>query len=115
MGNQEKLSAMKHQLEERRRHGVEWVFKSLNDTQKRYLENLGYQVTPWLYWVKTKEMANVSKATSKLIKEIHAARKRGAKDLYKKLTPKNLESLDEYGIEYSVCKYKINTTPKTNL
>ena len=111
VSEREKLSALKHQLEEKRRQGVEWVFKSLNDTQKRYLGNFKYQMVPWLYWIKTKEVINVSKVTSKLIKEVHAARKRGQKDLYKKLTPKDLKTLDEYGIEYSVCKYKINTTP----
>ena len=111
VGEREKLSTLKHQLEEKRRKGVKYVLWCLNEYQKHYLENFKYQPVPWLYWIKTKEIANVSIFQSKLIKEVHAAKKRGNKDLYKTLTPKDLETLTEYGVEYYVCKYKINTTP----
>ena len=102
------MSKLKKQLlikKEKRENNPCW---KLSYEQKEFIEEvLGFEVTPVIYSIKTKPFKRV-KDLNHLLKEIHYSYKRGVFKIAKKLTPKDRNLLDEYGIKYGPFKYEIH-------
>lgn len=102
-------SKIKHQLSEKKKHGVKEVIWRLNPQQVEYIEKyLHYKVEPYLYEVKTKPIQGIKFSDSKLLKEIHYKSKKGIKTLTRALTHKAIELLDDHEINYRPLKFKIH-------
>lgn len=100
-------SRLKHQLLDKKRNGVREVIWKLNPYQIEFIENtLGFSAEPYLYTVKTRPFYNIRELDS-LLKEIHYKNKRGIRECVFKLNPKQRKLLDEFGVKYAPCKYKI--------
>lgn len=104
---QNDLHLMRCKLEEKRRNRVKEVLWKLNQQQRDFLTAQGYTIIPWLFCITTKEIWNVAKCDSKLIKEIHFAHRRGMKTIYKALSENEKATLKEHGVKYAVQKFKI--------
>lgn len=105
--SQNDLYIMRCKLEEKRKNGVKEVLWKLNQQQRDFLTQQGYCIKPWLFCISTKEIWYVSKCESKLLKEIHFARRRGVRAIYKALSEHDKATLREHGIKYVVQKFKI--------
>ena len=105
---QYRLAKLKYQLQERKRNGTRYVMWKLNREQVEYIvESLGYQVTPYLYRIRTRRLKNYKATQSSLLKEIHHANKAGKKTIMKKLSAQQIKVLDQYEIKYWPEKYRI--------
>ncbi len=106
--NQNRLSGLKYQLRTQKEAGKKEVTKKLSDEQREFIEEvLGYETKPWLYEITTKTIEHVRKVKSSIIRDIHYAKKRGQKKLYKRLKVQDKKTLDEYGIVYRRFKDRI--------
>jgi len=107
---QHDLSVLKHRLREKAEAGVSEVKWKLDEEQVEYLQRQGYSVEPWLYCIITRELVNVARCDSKLLKEIHYSRKKNRKALFKPLTPKQEEVLRKHDVKFYPCKYIVRTS-----
>jgi len=100
-------SRLKHRLLDKKRNGVREVIWKLNPRQREFIENtLGFSAEPYLYTVRTRPFYNIRELDS-LLKEIHHKNKRGISECVFKLNSKQKKLLDEFGVRYSPCKYRI--------
>ena len=102
-----RLSQMKHtlkRLKERRVKEVEW---KLTREEREYIENLGYEVTPYLYEIRTKTFKDLASIQYYKIREIHYSNKEGKKTIVRKLQHKDMKILEEYHIKFYPVKFKI--------
>lgn len=107
--SQYRLSKLKYQLEGQRRKGKSFVVWRLNEEQLEYVtRSLKYQVIPYYYWVQTRQLQNYRMVKDPLLKELHHQNKRGKKNIVKRLSPSQLDTLEGYHIKYGVAKYKVN-------
>lgn len=105
---QYQLSYLKKELKEKKERRVKVLEWKLTKEQKEYIENvLHLRVEPYLYGIRTKTFKNISKLNCSILKDIHYSKKRGKNFEVRKLSAKEKEILDEYGICYNPIKYKI--------
>ncbi len=102
-----RLAGIKHQLIQKRENGVKEVIWKIDVEQREYVEQLGYNVIPWIYEVTTRSICNIKNVRYSLIKRVHYANKRGQRKVYMKPKIHDLETLAEFGIKYRPFKYKI--------
>lgn len=101
-------SKIKHQLNEKRRHGVKDVVWKLTEEQALFIErDLHYKVEPYLYEVRTRPIEGVQHSNSKFLKDIHFKNKKGIGKIVLSLTEKSKALLDECEIKYKPFKFKI--------
>jgi len=101
------LCRLKHKLrklKERRVKEVEW---KLTKEEKQYIENLGYQVTPYLYEIRTKTFKDLSNIKYYKIREIHYSNKRGKKTIVRRLQHNDMKMLEEFNVKFYPVKFKI--------
>lgn len=101
------LYRTKNKLRELKERRVKVVTWKLTKTQKEYIEDLGYKVTPYLYEVRTKTLKNLHNVKNHTLKEIHYSSKKGKKTIVLKLKQDDMEVLDEYHIKFYPVKFKI--------
>lgn len=66
-----------------------------------------YEIEPFRYTITTRPFSQIHHIKNPLIKDVHYAYKRGKKTLTKRLSEKDREVLDAYGVKYKVCQYHI--------
>ena len=106
-GKQYQLSKLKKQLRERKEYGTKVLRWSLKEDQAEYIEMLGYEVQPYLYTIRTKQIPRQVRQTDALLKEIHYKNKQGKRNITLKLKPKQIKVLERHGIKFRVAKYSI--------
>ena len=105
---QYQLNCLKKQLKEKKKNRIKVLEWKLSKEQKEYIENvLHLRVEPYLYGIRTRTFKNISKLNYNILKDIHYSKKRGKNFEVRKLSIKEKEVLDEYGIYYNPVKYKI--------
>lgn len=105
---QYQLSCLKKKLKEKKKNRIKVLEWKLSKEQKEYIENiLHLRVEPYLYGIRTRTFKNISKLNYNILKDIHYSKKRGKNFEVRKLSTKEKEVLDEYGIYYNPVKYKI--------
>ncbi len=105
---QYQLSCLKKQLREKKKNRVKVLEWKLTEEQKEYIENvLHLKVEPYLYRIRTRTFKNISKLNYSILKDIHYMKKRGKDFEVRRLSKKDKEILDEYGISYDPVRYKI--------
>lgn len=105
---QYQLNCLKKQLKEKKKNRIKVLEWKLSKEQKEYIENvLHLRVEPYLYGIRTRTFKNISKLNYNILKDIHYSKKRGKNFEVRKLSTKEKEVLDEYGIYYNPVKYKI--------
>ena len=98
---------LKKKLIQRQNDGIEILIWKLNLYDKREIEELGYKVEPFLYFVQTKNFYDIKKIHSSFLKDLHYAKKRGKNYIVRPLSNIEKELLDRYLIQYYPLKYKI--------
>lgn len=91
-------------LKERKVKSVEL---RLTKEQRTYLQELGYEMVPVLYTVRTKRFKNLFNIKNNMLKEIHYACKNGKKTISLKLTKEDMKILEEYSVKFYPSKFKI--------
>lgn len=112
MTNKEvRLSSLKFKLKNMKDERKKYVVWKLNPEQRDFVQTLGYQVTPWIYEVQTAIIENrAGLQTQKslgILWELHFARKRGQKKMYKHLKANEVKILEQYNVSFVPLKYKI--------
>lgn len=108
MKNKEnRISAIKHQLLEKKHNGVKEVIWKLTNLQREFVEtSLGFYTEEYLYRIQTKKFYNI-KDLDNLLKKIHYLNKKGKKYTVLKLTPYQKKLLNEYCVNYKPYKFRI--------
>lgn len=102
------LSRIKYQLRQKKESGKKEVIWKLNVSQKEYIEDsLNHKVIPWIYEINTTSFKNFQTNSGSILFQIHMARKKGQKRIYRKLKKHEKKVLDQSGIKYRAFKYKI--------
>lgn len=108
MKNKEnQLSQMKYKLRELKERKVKIVIWKLTKEEKEYIENLGYEVSPYLYEIRTKTFRNLYEIQDTRIRDIHYSSKQGKKTIVLKLKKKDMKVLEEFNVRFRPVKYKI--------
>lgn len=103
-----RLVRMKYDLADKKKRGQKAVIWRLSREQREYIiEVLHYEVTPYLFKIRTRKLVNYNSCNSPLLKELHHARKRNKDYVIKKLSREQKRQLDDYGIQYQAEKYLI--------
>jgi hypothetical protein len=88
-----------------------YVDLKLNRAQLDAIEKCGTLAScPWFFSVKTRYVHNIKNVRSRVIKDLHYAFKKGKKHMVLNMdhyTQQDLDVLAEWGIKYSVCKYRV--------
>lgn len=100
-------SRTKKQLIQMRNQGREFVVWKLNLVQKQDVEDLGFEVEPFIYSIETRTFFDIKKIHSTLLKDIHYAKKRKKLYLARPLKRREIDLLKEYGVKCHPLKYKI--------
>ena len=98
---------MKKKLKERRNHGAKILIWNLNASTKAIVEDLGYEVEPYLYKVSTRRFANVKGIKNTFLRDLHYSSQKGKKFVVSSLKRADRKVLDDYGIRYEPIKFKI--------
>lgn len=107
MKNKEYIqSKTRKKLDILKSNGKKSVVWSLRHDMANFLTNF-YDVTPFLYTIRTKTLPNIRFVHNKLLKDIHYSNKNGKKFLTRKLSQTELDMLRMCGISYRILKYKI--------
>ena len=102
-----KNSRFRYQLLEKKRNGVKELIWKLNPAQIEFIQTkFGFEVEPYLYEVRTRTFCNVRNLDA-FLKDIHYRNKRGKQVTVIKLTPYQMDVLDELRIKYRPYKYRI--------
>lgn len=102
-----RLAQTKYKLKELKQHRVKSVVWRLTRQQKVFIQQLGYEVIPYLYEVKTKTFMNLSSIKNSKLKEIHYSCKKGKKAIVLKLNKEDMKILEEYAVKFRPIKFKI--------
>ena len=106
MQDKDLLRKQLKELQHKEMQGEESVFWKLSEEQLKFFSNF-YEIEPYLYSIRTKQLNQVSKCKYKLLKEIHYSNKKVKIQIERKLSEKQRALLDEYGITYKPLKFKI--------
>lgn len=108
MKNEEnQLCQMKYKLRKLKERRVKIVIWKLTREEKEYIENLGYEVTPYLYEIRTKTFRNLYEIKDHRIRDIHYSSKKGKKTIVLKLKNKDMRILEEFDVKFRPVKFKI--------
>ena len=100
-------SKIKHKLLNKKRNGVKEVIWKLNPNQVVFIQrNLGFNVEPYLYEVRTRTFYNIRNLDN-FLKELHYKSKQGKDFIITELTPYQKNVLEELKIKNRIYKYKI--------
>ncbi len=100
-------SRLKKKMVQRQKDGMEYLIWNLNPEDKKIIQELGYRVEPYLYFVQTKHFYNIKNVWSSFLKDLHYAKKNGRNHIIKQLSQTEKDLLDRYCIQYYPLKYKI--------
>lgn len=98
---------LKDQLEQKRREGKKELVWNLTPEKRREIQELGYDVEPYLYEIKTRTFYNIRALDNTLLKDLHYMNKRSKKFEIRKLKKDEMKVLNEFGISYRPIKFKI--------
>ena len=105
--NAHNFSAIKHQLSEKKRHGVKSVLWKLTKEQNGYVQRtMNYVTEPEIYQVRTKKI-NIPGKWSPIVKEVNYAFRRNCKNIYRRLTPSELAELKQHDVQVTPFKYRV--------
>ena len=104
------LSQLKYKLIKLKERRVKSVIWRLTNQQRDYIENLGYEVIPYLYEVKTKTFQNFSNINNCKLKELHYSNKKGKKTVVLMLKHKDMKDFEAYSVKFRPIKFKIYLT-----
>jgi len=104
--DQYEKSRTKYNLKKSASKGLGYVIWSLSKPMLEYIKDLGYEIEPAIYSIRTKTFKNL-KDKKALIKEIHFACKSNKKTIGKRLSKKELKLLETNNIKCTVQKYII--------
>lgn len=108
MKNEEyKLNQMKYKLRELKERRVKIVIWKLTREEREYIEELGYEVIPYLYEISTKTFKNLYEIKDSRIRDIHYSSKQGKKTIILRLKKKDMEVLKDFNIKFRPVKFKI--------
>ena len=85
---------LKKKILERKNYGMEFLIWKLNPDDKRIIEELGYRVEPYLYFVQTKLFYNINNICGSLLKDLHFSKKNGRNYIIRYLASLFLFGLD---------------------
>ena len=97
---------LKHKVYQAKRAGKKRLILGIPDEQADFLRDLGFEVKPYLYRIKTKAWSSADEVTG-ILKELHFLRKQGVAQCVKPLDAKKRKKLDAHNVEYKVAKYLI--------
>ena len=98
---------LKKKMLQRKNDGMEFLIWKLKPEDKRIIQELGYRVEPYLYFVQTKLFYNIKEICSSFLKDLHYAKKSGRNNIVKQLSETEKQLLDRFSIQYYPLKYKI--------
>lgn len=108
MKNEEnQLYQMKSKLRKLKERRVKIVIWKLTREEREYVENLGYEVTPYLYEIRTKTFKNLYEIKDSKIRDIHYYSKQGKKTVVLRLKKKDMKVLEEFDVRFRPVKFKI--------
>lgn len=105
--NNYRQNRLKKKIFQRQNGGIKYLIWKLSPQDKRMIEELGYRVEPFLYFVQTKLFYNINQIWSSFLKDLHYAKKSGRNYIVKQLSDTEKELLDRFRIRYYPLKYKI--------
>lgn len=103
---QHEHSRSKRMLDKMKKAGKKEVIWALRPDQVTFLSRF-FQITPYLYTMKTKQFSNVRNLESNLLKDLHFARKSGKDFMTRRLKNEDLKILKKNGVSFRILKYKI--------
>jgi len=103
---QYRLSKLKYELGKKKSDGVKTVIWKLNQEQIQFIRDLGYQVTPELYEVRTRRIAVNGNSTG-IVKRINRSAARGERKIVCPLRKRELKMLEELNVSCIPLRYKI--------
>lgn len=98
---------LKKKMLQRQNNGMEFLIWKLSLKDKIMIEELGYKVEPYIYFVQTKLFYNIKSICGSFLRDLHYAKKNGRNYIVKPLSETEKELLDRYRIQYYPLKYKI--------
>lgn len=104
--NQRQLSELKNKLRLLKEKGRKSVCWKLNKQQVEYLQQLGYQIIPELYSIRTRKFSDVKNLKS-ILKDIHYSNVKGKREIVRKLKISEENILKQYEVKYRPMKYRI--------
>ena len=102
-----RFSKLKKDLAIRQSKGEKYLIWSLKADQLEYIIELGYDVYPYIYTIKTRKFSREIRDQYPLLKDLHYAEKHSP-FINKKLQFKDIKILDEFTVPYKPLKYRIN-------
>ena len=104
--NAHNFAVIKHQLRDKKEHGVKSVLWKLNQEQNRYVnETLNYPTEPEIYKVKTRKISCPGH-WSPIIRDVNYAY-RHSSYLYRRLDKSQLRELQEHDVQVTPFKYRV--------
>lgn len=91
---------LRRQLEKYREEGKKELMWELSYSQIKIIEELGYRIEPYLYYITTRTFFKISNIKSNLIKEIHFKSKQNKHTYKRELNKNEKKVLDRYGVRY---------------
>jgi len=109
---QNAMSGLKYLLRKRKKEGEKVAILKLNSDQRAYVENLGYEVRPYMFKVQTRTFTWDIRRNDRLLKRIHFAAIKGFRCLYlKQLTAEDLKVLQDCGLSAYRLKDEVILNP----
>ena len=102
-----RFSKLKKDLAIRLFKGEKSVIWSLKADQLEYIIELGYDVYPYIYTIKTRKFSREIRNQYPLLKDLHYAEKRRA-SINIRLQYSDIKILEKFGVKYKPLKYRIN-------
>ena len=99
---------LKRKLKDLKDRKVKFVIWKLTTSQKEYIEEeLGYEVIPNLYEVRTRPFKNIANLRNYKLKDLHFANKQGKKTVVLSLKDSDMKEFQENNIKFKPVKFKI--------
>lgn len=101
-------SKIKKQLLAKRSKGESFVIWNLTPQQVEFVQNLGFEIIPYIFRISTKKILFKDvRNKSAILKEIHYASRDKKSRIFRKLNHSDRRLLKEYGVYYTPFKYKV--------
>lgn len=101
------FSTLKHQLLEKKQHGVKTVLWKLSEEQNRYVvRTLNFVSKPEIYVIRTKQIMTHGD-WSNIVRDVNYAYRRKTYKLYRRLNTTELKELEKHDVEVLPFKYRV--------
>jgi len=108
---QNAMSGLKFLLRAKKQKGEKTAILKLNSDQRDFVENLGYEVKPYLYKVQTRVFPWGIMRHDSLMKRVHFAARKGIRYLYLKLDAEDVKVLQDCGLFVARFKDEVILNP----